>query len=673
MAEIRYSRNLFLRCINVIYLFAFTSFYIQIPGLYGENGILPARTQMDIKETDFAAKLQKKPTLLWFASYLGLDTEHMMDVLALLGMFLSFSGFVSQKCCTKPIFAALWSLYYSLYQVGQTFMWFQWDIMLLETGFLCILLSPWRQKGGSASSGGGSKKQTASSNASSPADYINFWLVRWLLFRFMFSTGVVKLSSGCPTWWGLTALSVHFESMVIPTPLAWYFYHLPWWLLKLGLVFSFFAEIFVSPLFFCPIKGVRTTAFFIQVFLQLALIVSGNYNFFNFLTIALCLSLLDDDFFYGEGKKSSALKRFSKYLATIVIYAAVIFALIKLYGVKLTPAGIIEFKINFKPTEFDVSLGRAVPILAAVAFCSLAFTCLRSLALVFSQTGSTVSKVFSFCSTLFYIFTAIALFSDSLVPFSNLHPATANTTVHPEIRLFHNKLSHLHLTNSYGLWRRMSGVGGRPEVIIEGANNVEGPWLEYHFKYKPGDVNSTLPIVAPHTPRLDWQMWFAALGTYHQNSWIMSLTYRLLTGSKEVLALMDAQRNPFPLKPPRYITASLYHYSYTPWEARDKPATWTRKKVGEYFPIFSKEHPPLLDYLRNLKILQDDKKKKSQLSTIFIEYLNGVRSAFAVMEPTYLLLSLVMTSIAIIMFGSLSPASSGQSKQQQQKSKKKNK
>lgn len=63
-------------------------------------------------------------------------------------------------------------------------------------------------------------------------------------------------------------------------------------------------------------------------------------------------------------------------------------------------------------------------------------------------------------------------------------------------------------------------------------------------------------------------MWFASLGTYHQNSWIMSLTYRLLTGSKEVLALMDVQRNPFPVKPPRYITASLYHYSYTPWKSR---------------------------------------------------------------------------------------------------------
>lgn len=71
-------------------------------------------------------KIHKKPTLLWFAPFLLLNTEYMMDVLSLIGIFFSITGFMSQKFSTAPIFAALWSLYYSLYQVGQTFMWFQW-------------------------------------------------------------------------------------------------------------------------------------------------------------------------------------------------------------------------------------------------------------------------------------------------------------------------------------------------------------------------------------------------------------------------------------------------------------------------------------------------------------------------------------------------------------------
>lgn len=86
------------------------------------------------------------------------------------------------------------------------------------------------------------------------------------------------------------------------------------------------------------------------------------------------------------------------------------------------------------------------------------------------------------------------------VPLSSLHPA-GNATVLPVVREWHNKLSHLHLTNSYGLFRRMTGVGGRPEIIIEGANDLKGPWLEYHFLYKPGNINRTLPFVGGYSSR----------------------------------------------------------------------------------------------------------------------------------------------------------------------------
>ena len=86
-------------------------------------------------------------------------------------------------------------------------MWFQWDILLLEVGFLSIIVAP-----------------TRGSTHSSPKarDHISLMLVRWLLFRMMFASGVVKLTSGCPTWWGLTALPLHYESQCIPTPLAWF-------------------------------------------------------------------------------------------------------------------------------------------------------------------------------------------------------------------------------------------------------------------------------------------------------------------------------------------------------------------------------------------------------------------------------------------------------------------
>lgn len=70
---------------------------------------------------------------------------------------------------------------------------------------------------------------------------------------------------------------------------------------------------------------------------------------------------------------------------------------------------------------------------------------------------------------------------------------------------------------------------------------------------------------APYQPRLDWQMWFAAIVTRKQNPWLISLAYRLLRGQPEVLALMNNVENPFLEKPPRYIKASLYRYSYAAW------------------------------------------------------------------------------------------------------------
>lgn len=136
-------------------------------------------------------------------------------------------------------------------KVGQTFMWFQWDILLLEAGFLTALMAPIRALPFLCETG--------------PHTDLTFWLVRWLLFRLMFASGVVKLTSGCPKWWSLTALDVHFESQCIPTPLAWFAHHLPAPLLKLSVVGTYVIEIAIPFLFFVPIKNLRVLSFILQV------------------------------------------------------------------------------------------------------------------------------------------------------------------------------------------------------------------------------------------------------------------------------------------------------------------------------------------------------------------------------------------------------------------------
>ena len=97
-------------------------------------------------------------------------------------------------------------------------------------------------------------------------------------------------------------------------------------------------------------------------------------------------------------------------------------------------------------------------------------------------------------------------------------------------------------------------------------------WRPYEFKYKPGDVKRRPMFVEPHQPRLDWQMWFAALGGYQQNPWLVNFCVRLLEGSRPVLALLEP--SPFPHSPPRYIRAVVYEYYFTDFATRRQTGAW---------------------------------------------------------------------------------------------------
>jgi hypothetical protein len=137
--------------------------------------------------------------------------------------------------------------------------------------------------------------------------------------------------------------------------------------------------------------------------------------------------------------------------------------------------------------------------------------------------------------------------------------------------------------NDYGLFMVMTTE--RHEIIVQGSNDGVH-WSDYEFKYKPGDLDKRPVFVAPFQPRLDWQMWFAALGSVDQNPWFQNFGVRLLQGSPEVMALL--QKNPFPDKPPHYIRAELYNYQFTNFtERRATGAWWKRESIGEYLPPVS--------------------------------------------------------------------------------------
>ena len=132
--------------------------------------------------------------------------------------------------------------------------------------------------------------------------------------------------------------------------------------------------------------------------------------------------------------------------------------------------------------------------------------------------------------------------------------------------------------NGYGLFRVMTT--SRHEISVEGSDDGEH-WKEYVFPWKPGDLNEHPKLVAPHQPRLDWQMWFAALGSAREESWFIRFLVRLLEGSPEVLGLLRS--NPFPDHPPRYVRALVYDYHFTRF-GDGHPGWWKRELLGLYCP-----------------------------------------------------------------------------------------
>jgi hypothetical protein len=135
----------------------------------------------------------------------------------------------------------------------------------------------------------------------------------------------------------------------------------------------------------------------------------------------------------------------------------------------------------------------------------------------------------------------------------------------------------LRSVNGYGLFRVMTTE--RTEIVIEGSRDGV-QWSEYGFRWKPGDVGRRPPFVAPHMPRLDWQMWFAALNPSGARDWLPSLLRHLLAGTPEVLALLG--RDPFPDAPPRYVRLGLFRYRFsTGPERAASGAWWQRERLGE--------------------------------------------------------------------------------------------
>ncbi|XP_050535922.1 lipase maturation factor 2-like [Daktulosphaira vitifoliae] len=648
MQYIRYTRNLFLRGIAVVNLLAFISLYIQKPGLYGDNGIFPVKNALTNESPKLLDKFNSKPTLLWFSSEIGLNTDYMFDLITLVGIIFSFLGFVSQKACNKFVFFILWISYLSLYNVGQIFMSHLVDEILLEVGLLSILVAPFFHPSRKPVS----KKRNLRSQtslASSPYDAISFWLVRWLLFRVSYSAGITKMSSKSLVWYDLTAMSKFFEIMPLPSYISCYVYNFPLWVLKSLTVLAEVNEIFLPLLFLIPIGSVKKLAFYIQMTVQFLIFATGNFGYYNLLYIVLCLSLLDDHTFYKELALTKSRQWCSSIFTRLMTLNAVVLLvaiIAMLYNFRITPGNTPDFKIAFTPNQFNSVLQKSLPIIGYFALASFGLECLKSIYASLPTKSKTGGSLSALISATFYVAICLGLFSLSSVNFSALHPSV-NNTIPRDLKLFYNKLSPYKLSNSYIPPKELLNFESRKEIVLEGASDLKGPWYEYQFVYKPSSVNVTPPIIAPYRPMIDEEFFYAAYTPSVQNPWLFSVIYRLLNNQKEVCNLINPNQINFVKSPPKFIKASLYNYKYASNVQRNRGVWWTRQLVSDYIAPLDKNSQVLLDTLKSHKILLNRTSKA--VNPLWKQILDQLRLLqLAIADPRILISAFLIAGLIII-------------------------
>jgi hypothetical protein len=496
------TRSIFLRGMGLVYLSAFGSIAAQVDGLIGSRGILPAADYL-ARAARFlgpgTATFWRLPTLCWLDA-----SDWTLHALCWSGVALSLAltvGLLPGLCAVL-----LWLFYLSIVVVGQEFLSYQWDSLLLEAGLLATLLAPWRMRLGSAGD-----------EPWAPA----VWLVRWLVFRLMFLSGVVKLASHDPTWSDWKALEYHYQTQPLPTWTSWYIHQMPPRFHEMSVGVMFFAEL-VAPFFIVGPRPIRLAGFVSMVLVQFLIAATGNYGFFNLLAVVLCLSLLDDRDVRALNAILQPCRRGWQWVWSRLLTR----------DGPITSLAMRESKpgVSVRPWPWPRRL----------------------------VTGALGAGVF-------------------VVTLGETIERATPWPVPEGLITLMGWVAPLRSFNSYGLFAVMTTK--RPEIVIEGSNDGLS-WKPYRFRWKPCELDRRPRFTTPHMPRLDWQMWFAALaGDCRSQPWFVRFEQRLLKGEPVVLGLL--RENPFPAHPPRFLRARLYLYNFTGTGSSD---WWSRDDQGLFCP-----------------------------------------------------------------------------------------
>lgn len=540
-------RWLFLRALALIYFSAFFSLLFQIKGLIGPQGILPAHQYLSIVAQGLGAKrFWFAPTLFWFSSsntalmtvtWIGLIAA----VVAFLNLWPRFSFFVCFVCFLAFVTAT------------GTFSEYQSDGMMLEAGFLALFFAPPGLLPGWA--------------ADHPPIRASLWLLQWEWFRIYFESGLVKLLRGDPEWRHLTAMDEYYQNGPLPTWIGWYAQHLPHdfhvftagatLVMELGIVF----------LLFFP-RRVRLVCFFIVTPWEIAVILTANYAFLNYLVLALGILLLDDGFlrplvpvrFRPPAEQPAPKPTAADEPPLSILVSPEIVSPEAAVPQTVSAPGPSHLGTRESTTPGAPSFRRFLP--KGWETTNLSRPPRRTSAL----------------GTLGVALTAVLLTWVAYDTTAELIDLAARGSVMPSAPIA--LLEPFRIANQYGLFAVMTR--GRYEIEFQGSNDGQN-WIPYPFQYKPQALNQPPGIYAPYQPRFDWNLWFASLGDWQQNEMVPLTEERLLENDPQVLALFAG--NPFPQAPPRFVRAVLWQYWFTTMEEKRRTGNWWRRAyIGLYAP-----------------------------------------------------------------------------------------
>ena len=411
-------------------------------------------------------------------------------------------------------FAVSTALYLSFAIVGRDFLSFQWDNLLLESGLLAVFL-PTR----------------------APSPTVHF-LFRLLLFKLYFESGVAKWQSPIDDWRDGSAMTIYYQTAPLPTWLAFYAHHLPIWWHHFESRATLVLELVVPFAIFGP-RRARLAAAILFTGFQIANAATANYGFFCYLAAALSLFLLDD----------ADLERARARLGPLV------------------PAALARIADRW----------RSAP---AWATPSADGGAARAGA---GQPGSgRAARWHPWLGRAgASLFIAVSLIG-GLYNFTE--PGRLSTLAGPIFEIN----EHFRLVNSYHLFAAVTRERIEPELqtLAEGApaghpengRDDDGPWTAQDLWHKAGDPRRAPDFVAPHQPRVDFQLWFYGLGFRRREpAYVSALVSRMCEDPAAVQSLF---RNPLPSHPSA-VRIVYWQYDFaTPSERRATGAWWRRARVA---------------------------------------------------------------------------------------------